>query len=480
MTLNDLIAKYKQHEVDFILPDPEGDVPVYLDLYLLYESPEERWHKVQALLYTHFNHYLKKHREGTITEEALISALYFPEVSLIAFGHCKTGTEGRGTARERAELIKRFIFDDTDVQVVGMDAIAKMSVEIENVGPDVLSDMVANFAMHYLIDYTREQVEIYGLKTAEQQIPRVLNTSPFGWRALPKIQLPYFIDPKTEDAEPRVLVPRHLVRKLPILSARGFFKNFLRFVLKAEKEDRVAMLRTIGKKPKVFFKDVEKDLVTRYGSVAAAAKSLVRDRPELIKDYVKNPHLYEKLARKRKRNEGIDWRAYKEELTKIAGGKEHARTYAEYLRKVFTALYSGNLMNGKLEEKSEDDLFFYDITFTNAADTPFFRALKNQQIKAGVLILEAKNYEKTDMGNDEFNQSRAYTITGGRELVFLATRRNITDRDITRARRHFLSAKVVVLPLSDADVFALIDARNGDPERFDVLLVERLQKILSA
>lgn len=225
MTLNDLVTKYKQHEVDFILPDPKGDVPVYLDLYLLYESPEERWHKVQAILYAYFNHFLKKHRAGKISADDLISALYFPEVGLIGLGHCKTGTEGRGTARERAELIKQFIFDDEDVQQVGMDAIAKMSVEIENVGPDILSDMVGNFAMHYLLDYTHEQVEIYGLKTVAQQVPRSINPSTFTWHPLAKVELPYFINPETGDAEPRVLVPRHLLRKLPIFSARGFFNK---------------------------------------------------------------------------------------------------------------------------------------------------------------------------------------------------------------------------------------------------------------
>ena len=46
-----------------------------------------------------------------------------------------------------------------------MDAIAKMSVEIENIGPDVMSDMVANFGMHHLIEYTQEQAQSLGIKT---------------------------------------------------------------------------------------------------------------------------------------------------------------------------------------------------------------------------------------------------------------------------------------------------------------------------
>ncbi|GAI29847.1 unnamed protein product, partial [marine sediment metagenome] len=90
-TLNELINKYKGHEVDFVLPSDIGDTPLYLDLYLLYESPDQRWHKVQTLIYEYFNSYLKKYRNREISEENLINALKFPEVPYIALGYCREG-----------------------------------------------------------------------------------------------------------------------------------------------------------------------------------------------------------------------------------------------------------------------------------------------------------------------------------------------------------------------------------------------------
>ena len=120
------------------------------------------------------------------------------------------------------------------------------------------------------------------------------------------------------------------------------------------------------------------------------------------------------------------------------------------------------------------------MNFANNAGTPFFGQIRNQGIKAGIVIVEAKNYGESELGNKEFNQSRAYTIANGRELVLLATRKPITDRDIQRSRRHFLAQRCVILPISDEDVVALINARRDDREFFDTILVERLRKILSA
>ena len=106
--------------------------------------------------------------------------------------------------------------------------------------------------------------------------------------------------------------------------------------------------------------------------------------------------------------------------------------------------------------------------------------VNNQKIKAGIVIIEAKNYGKSTIGNKEFNQSRAYTIVDGRELVILASREDVTDADIKRARRHFLAQRCLILPISDSDIIELINKRRTDIEYFDGILADRLQKILQA
>ncbi len=475
-TLDQLIEKHKPLEVDFVLPNPNGDTAVYLDLFLLYESPEDRWHKVQSLIYEYFNRNLKAYRAGNISGERLINALNFPEVKEIALGHCKKGFQGRGSAHERAENIKKFIFDNPGVREVGMNAIAEMSIEIENVGPDVLSDMVAGFAMHYLLEYTEEQVASFDLKTAEFQIARVLDVETWKWKPRLKVQLPYF----ETTGEPRILVPKHLVKRFPLLSSMGFYNNYLRHILKQEMEDQAQTISTIGKRPKVSFKMVAEELRRKFGTLGQAARKLAAEKSELIEKYIRNPHIFESSTRRRKKKENINWDGYITELASIPPGKETAKKYAQYLRKIFTVAYDERLLNGKLEENSEDGLFFYDVNFANNAGTPFFGQIRNQGIKAGVVIVEAKNYDASDLGNDEFNQSRAYTIANGRELVLLATRKKITERDIQRSRRHFLAQRCVILPISDEDIIALINARRDDRDFFDSLLVERLQKILTA
>ena len=282
ITLNELAEKYKPLEVDFVLPNPNGDTAVYLDLFLLYESPEERWHKVQSIIYEYFNRNLKAYRSGSLSGDKLVDALNFPEVKEIALGHCKKGYEGRGSAHERAENIKKFVFDDPDVREIGMNAIAEMSIEIENVGPDVLSDMVAGFAMPFLLEYTDEQVANFDLKTAEFQIARVLDLETWKWKPRLKVQLPYF----DATGEPRILVPKHLAKRFPFLSSMGFYNNYLRHILKQEMEDQAQTISTIGKRPKVSFKMVAEELKKKFGTLGQAARKLAGEKSELIGKYL--------------------------------------------------------------------------------------------------------------------------------------------------------------------------------------------------
>ena len=473
MNLDKLIKKYKPHEVDFVFPKT-SDTKVYLDLYLLYNSPDQRWHKVHTLIFEYFNYYLTQYRGNTINEDVLLDNLHFPEVPYIALGHCKDGIYGSGTGEDRALVIKDSIFDSEEVMEIGIEALAGTSITIGGWGPDLLSDMIANFGMHHLLEYTNEQVELYDLETAEFQIKRALKLPEFEWPPLQKVKLPIF-----KDGSPRILVPKHLVKRLPIFTTGGFYDNYLKYLLQEEKGDRVKSIKTIGKSPKVPLTQIAQELKEKYQTVGEATRTIGLERPEALKGYISNPLLFKK-AHTKKKKEKIDWEAYKKEIQKIPPGKENARDYADTLRKVFTAMYGEALVNGTLEKSSEDNIFHYDVTFGNAANTSFFTFLRNQQVKAGVIILEAKNYLKTKVSNKELNQANGYGIVGAREFVLMVTREEIIPAHIRKCRRYLLTHKILIIPLSDKDIFELLDNRKNNPEDFDYLLIERAKEILQA
>jgi hypothetical protein len=473
MYLNELIKKYKPHEVDFVFPKTK-DTRAYLDLYHLYHSPDKRWQKVQALVFEYFNYHLKLHRKGEISEDKLIEKLNFPEVPYIALGHCKNGIYGSGSADDRAAVIKESIFDNEEIGRIGLEALASNSITMGGWGPDLLSDMVANLGMHYLIEYTHEQVELYSLKTAEFQIKRALTLPDFEWVPLTRVKLPIF-----KNGEPRIFVPRHITKRLPIFTTSSFYDNYLKYLLQEEKGDRVRSVKTIGKKPKISLDQIEAELKKKYGTLGEATREIGLKRQNILTHYIKNPLAYKK-AHSRKLVEKVNWNNYSKELASIKLGREGARKYAETLRKIFTALYRDGLVNGLLEERSEGNMFFYDITFANASETAFFKFLRNQQIKAGVIIVEAKNYDKTKVSNEQINQANGYGIVDGREFVMLITRDLITDKLIEKSRRIFLTHRILVLPVSDSDVHKLLEARFKNPEEFDHLLIERAQQILQA
>lgn len=477
MILNDLVKKYKSHELDFVYPKLEGDTKVYLDLYFLYHSPDQRWHKVHTLIFSYFNHYLELYRAKKITDEECIEKLKFPEVPYIALGHCKDGIYGAGSADDRAEVIKDSIFDNEEVKGVGLVALAGTSITIGGLGPDLLSDLVANFGIHHLLEYTAEQVSLYGLKTSEFQISRALNVQTMDWIPLQKIQLPYF--EKDDAIEPRILVPKHIVKRLPIYTTDGYYDNYLKYLIQEEKGDRIKNIRTFGKVPKYAIKDIASELKRKYGSLGDAARELGLKFPNKLQEYINDPFKYKK-SHIRKRREKIDWDAYFKELKNIKTGREFAHLYADTVRKIFTAMYSGDFVNGLLEERSDDGIYHYDITFANAAKTSLFTFLKNQQIKAGLIIVEAKNYGKTKVSNTQFNQANGYSISDAREFVMLVMRSPVTEAHIKKARRHFLAQKHLILPIGDKDIKELLEGRFDDQKSFDYFLIKRAQKIMQA
>lgn len=474
MTLEELIKKYKPHEVDFVFPDI-NDTPAYLDLYFLYNSPDKRWNKVHTLIVEYFNHYLNLYRDGKISNDELVEKLHFPEVKYIALGHCKEGIDGFGSGEQRAITLKESIFDNDEVKKVGLLALAKTSITIDGLGPDLLSDMIANFGMHHLLEYTAEQVKIYGLETAEFNIPRALNVQEFEWEPLQKVRLPFF----KKSGQPRIFVPKHIAKALPVFTTSGYYKYYLQYLLQEERGDRIKNIRTLARAPKVTLEQIANELKEKYEEIGEATRKLGLKRPEDIEAYVRDPLVYKRNHTRRKK-EKINWKEYAEELESIPSGKKDAYIYADTIRKILTALYDGALVNGLLEEKSVDGMYHYDITFANGAETMFFKMLKNQQITAGTIIVEAKNYNKTKLGNGAFNQAAGYTISKGRELVLLITREPITEAHIKKAKRHFLAHRVFLLPMSDADIVALLNERKNNPIEFDRLLLMRAQEILSA
>ncbi|MBU1046242.1 hypothetical protein KKH36_00475 [Patescibacteria group bacterium] len=473
-TLDDIQSEYKQYEVDFIFPDKDKDIPVYLDVYLMYETDDKIWNEVQAMMFWYFNDLLEKYKNKKINTAKLLEFLHFPEAQELGFGHCVKGTEGSGTAGKRALLLKETIFDNPDIKKVGLKALAELVIQIEGFGPDLISDMTAGFALDNLIKYTKEQVETYDLKTITVPLPRGFDFNSKEWKPRLKVNLPYF-----NNGEYRLLVPRHIVRKMPILSTDEFYKGFLKYILQHEEISRINSFGSIGKEPKVLIKDIEEKLLRQFKvkGVISAARKLSEERPKLINKYVDNPHKFENKRRPRKPK--INWDKYIKEIENIIPGSEMSAEYSQMLMKIFQALYGDNLLRGKIETRSFGDTYRYDVNFLNASKTNFFKVIEKTKIIVASLIIEAKNFDKTKVGNKEFNQALGYTLKDRREFIFLIQRKDISNNDIKRSQQHYLRHGVIIFPLSDKDLIDMIELRKESDKNFDSILEERLQSILN-
>jgi hypothetical protein len=87
-------------------------------------------------------------------------------------------------------------------------ALEETELMIDGISDDKISDLTTNIIRGHLVEYTRDQCQLYGIETEQVAIPPIFDTDSMEWEER-------FVNLPVWNNRPVVLVPKSIVRYSP-------------------------------------------------------------------------------------------------------------------------------------------------------------------------------------------------------------------------------------------------------------------------
>jgi len=175
-------------------------------------------------------------------------------------------------------------------------------------------------------------------------------------------------------------------------------------------------------------------------------------------------------------NTWVDWIEYKERLIGIAPVIKQNRKFVDFILDLFLVAYQGSLKNGLIKRRVIDGLIYYDLIFENRANTPLFRAMRDDGIDTDCLVIKVINHR---LNSEEIKKFITHTMSSKNPLTFLVLRENeVLEKYYYDLLLYCATHKFLILPLFFCDIVDMIDNQEDYPYDFDETLLNKLiQKI---
>lgn len=218
--LNDFFnISITQEEVDFAIPFIDEDIPLYVDPFLMWKSPSLQDTSLHLLITNSFNHIGHLFNKGKEKEaiELLIRASECDEVGL---GNSKTKKGKRIGEKLSSKILNQFN-SIPQIQKNGFVHFEELQLLVENFSKDRVSDISCNFIQSFLVDFTIEQCEKYGIPIEKVTLKNIYNPKKFEF-GKEETHLP--INPTTK--EPILFTPKRWLKHIPWINTDDYFKNY--------------------------------------------------------------------------------------------------------------------------------------------------------------------------------------------------------------------------------------------------------------
>lgn len=420
-----------QRDVDFVIPRLDADLPLAIDPFLLYKARRPDLQQAHRDLLAMFSAGFEAFRSG---READARELFrFPEVREIRFGYAEASVEGAGVGDVLSGLTLGVLRESPALVERGIRHIEELQLFSVGIGPDRISDAVANVLKRFLVDYTVKQAGIWGIPVTDGvPLERLWDQEATSWTD-EYVRLP--VDPAT--GIPILLVPRWIVRRLPWINFPDFARTDLKRFLRGD--------RRAAQKP--------------------AAVSVTRHQVGLVDQYVRRKEREAHLAQPDPPPllaaspfpSGDDTLSAIEALRT---GQAAAYEYQRLVLALLNALFEPDLVDGEPQVRTATGVEVRDIVFTNNSDRSFLRFLLSEHGNL-LLVFECKNVVAVDA--DDINQLANYLGDPMGRCGVIVTRNPASDSAAKKARATYNkgSPHRVVLILSDDDLRVMVEMKRS-------------------
>ena len=474
-----------QPELDFVDIDLATDTPLFLDPGAFYDGEGRFAEDCSRDIEAFFEAIL--HAAGTGDWDLgmrLLKGLREPDE--ISLGFSDGPPRGRGVGQHQAEQIFEAVLRSKAVQSGMIRDLNDALMFVPGIGPDKVSDMTTNIVRRHLIEYTQNQMALYGIEIKTLMPTGLLWDSVSadwteGYDYIPVIK-----------SKKVLLVPKRFVKhgsdftKAGQRYYDGFVANFIR-QRELSLMGRLVKFRELkdgSKVPRVYKEDIEKDVPRNKNSVA----DFSMNHPEVYEKFKNsffkfNPMSVSSIVAA-ERAHFSDTNYVKHVITALDAIPTGARTASDYQSLIVGILHFilyPSLSNPVLERPVNDGRKRIDISFDNTADRGVFSRLRQDPfMQAREIMIECKNY-KHDLQNPELDQLIG-RFDQRRGRFGLITCRTVVDRStlIVRCTDAFKSQQGVIVVLTDEDIRdALLAGPLGRATRINELLQSQLRDLLA-
>lgn len=462
-----------QRELDFVDITTDRDTPVYVDPYAI-EIRDDLWaNTASEHIRTFFIEVLAALRSGDDARAQNLMS-HFQEPNETCLGVSRGEPAGRGVGNIQSGQLIRAIKKSSAYATGLLSDLSEMSLYVERMDRDKISDLTTNIIRFLLAQYTKEQCEIYGIPMQQYVGPAGWSVDRLNWESR-YLQLPYI------EGKALLLVPKYIVRRRLSLDSQEFYnKQITDFLVAEHLKANSSLVHSIkgGKVKKVFKRDVRAD--------KPKSKSLIADIVQ------KNPSLlvlFKEIAKKRgaeaifgdsEPSLQVVCEAISASLHDTPPGREDAEKYHRLVLAALTVLFYPSLIHPHKEWDIHDGRKRVDIVYTNAANEGFFAHRRDAaNTAATVVVVECKNYS-SDIGNAELDQL-AGRFDDNRGRFGIIACRNVEDEQLLLRRCRDIAVRGLgfVICLTDADLVQMLAHKSQlDDEAIEHRLHSKFRALL--
>ncbi|MCZ7547671.1 MAG: hypothetical protein M5U11_00745 [Anaerolineales bacterium] len=390
--------QFKLPFVDFNL---NSDVPLYIDPYAITKDQTDLAARCHNCIISYFQSLLDAIRNNNETQIRRLVTNHLSEPNEIHLGVGKKARGGRGIGQIQEKQVIDTLASSTAAKLGVIQTIQELELHIEGIGPDKVSDLIANIILAELATYTEEICQQYGIPTDYIAVSGFWNNAINEWDG-------GFFNLPHKETHSYILVPKRFVRRArDLMNHREFYDKYILSTLKQDllsADDSLVQTLKTGER-RVTKKSIRED--TRFTLSKEFISEYIMENPKVMDSY-----RAELVARFRPADPAepsqkaiIDDPVIFETLSKlkqISPGRDNADEYHEAIYILIQFIFDWALESFEKEFKMDTGRSRIDIISDNYASGGLFRDFIDRY-RATTIPMECKNYG-TDLGNDEFNQ----------------------------------------------------------------------------
>lgn len=481
------------YELDFVDVDIDEDCPLFIDPFLISNINSQWAIQTDQIIKSFFNEF-KNAMILKDYEKAKALFLYMSEPKENCLGISKKGTmNGRGVGELNTQKIVDKIIESNAIEKSLVNNIEDISIFVEDIDKDKVSDMVTNIIRKKLIEYTNKQCDMWGIELTRAETLPYWNPVAREWETTDDNLL------VIEDRE-ILLIPKSIVSPMDMYQMSKYKWHY---VIEREQNFHLArrtalvkvrMLKNGQNKYYVTKKDVNEDISNKvkigdYKNTKEYLREYTQANPDLFVEFVSDNKKRVKSLSNDKIVELISAIDIDDVIDKMIGklrdiptGKENANAYHYYVKSLLEVLWYPYLINPIIEREIHEGRKRIDIVMDNNDNEGFFyKLITITKIYCPYIYIECKNYGK-DVANPEIDQlSGRFSPVRGQFGILVCRDLKNKELFLRRCQDTYKDNRGLIICLIDEDIIKMLEAvKENDKNKIWNMLEDKKREVILA